>query len=442
MNNRRSHNRLLRTIVLAFVIGFAFVVPNLAAQEGGSIMTRDAEGTTITVWGWDTPEFNRPILDYIEEASGVTVEDIVYSADGVMDNLIVATAAGGIGMPDAFKRNSVDIPVLIEMNAIMDITELVEPYMDLLPDIAWDLVTYDGRIWGVPANSPAGGLFWRYDVVSEYGIDPDDIETWDDFIAAGERLAEESNGAVSLIQSESTGLAWPIPQTIQQQFRAELISEDLTVAIGPDSEEWQNTLVVWRQIRDANIGVEMGQWTEPWYQTIADGSIAVYPTGTWFVEVLKAHAPDSLGGWYFTPFPAVAEGGDRYPSFGSATTFVSATTENPAGAMEWVKAWTMDPQGSLEIGLRELGISVVSLAALDDPFVTAPHEFFANDQAYWVDATQAFFDISYIPPATVYDAEAGDIFNRHLEQWWLGNTTDQEFLAAVAEDLRSTLGLE
>ncbi|MCZ7544328.1 MAG: extracellular solute-binding protein [Anaerolineae bacterium] len=297
------------------------------------------------------------------------------------------------------------------------------------------MVTYQDRIWGVPANSPAGGLFWRYDVVTEYGIDPTAIETWDDFVAAAQTIESESGGEVAMLQMPSVGLPYEVYATIQQEHRAELIGSDLTVKIGPDSAEWLATLEDWRAVRDGITGVEMEQWTQPWYQTIKDGSIAVFPSGTWFVEVIKQQAPDSVGAWYFTPFPAVEEGGDRYPNFGSATCFISSATDDPVAGMEWVKVWTMEPASTLEIGLNQLGISVISKAALESPIVNAPHEYFAEDQAYWFDATEAFALSTYVPPVTKYDAEAGDIFNRYTEQWWLGNITDQEFLQSVADEL-------
>ncbi len=239
-----------------------------------------------------------------------------------------------------------------------------------------------------------------------------------------------------------TGLPTEVVWTVQQQNRAEIIGADGTVKIGPESEEWLNTLATWREIRGATGAIEMDAWTQPWYTAIQDGSIAAFPVGTWFVETIKQQAPDSVGEWYFTPFPALEEGGDRYPDFGSATVFVSAYTEHPEAAMEWVKAWTMDPVSTINIGLKELGISVVSNEALTDPFVTAPHEFFAQDQAYWKDATEAFANITYVPPTTIYSAEANDIFNRNLEQWWLGNLTDEQFLQSTADELRSSLGIQ
>jgi lactose/L-arabinose transport system substrate-binding protein len=454
MDAKLRGGRLLSFILPVIALLLLVLAPTISAQDAteeptaettaeaaASVMTRNAEGQTITAWGWDTPEFNRPILDYIQEASGVTVNDVTYTNSGVMENVRVAAAAG-VGLPDVFKRGSGDIPALVEIGAIMDITDLVAPYRDLLPDVAWEMVTYQDRIWGVPANSPAGGVFWRHNVAEEYGIDPDSIETWDDFIAAGEAISTASNGEVSLFQVPPTGLPLEIIWSIQQGLRAELIGADGTVKIGPDVAEWQQTLVEWKKVREATGAIEMDAWTQPWYDAINTGTIVAFPIGTWFVETIKQQAPESLGEWYFTPFPAVAEGGDRYPDFGSATAFISSTTQSPEAAMEWVKAWTMDPHGAIEIGLEELGISVVSQAALTNEFVTAPHEYFAKDQAYWEVATESFANISYVPPSTIYSTEASDIFNRHLEQWWLGNESDEQFLQGVADELRSSLGIQ
>jgi ABC-type glycerol-3-phosphate transport system substrate-binding protein len=446
--------------LLSFMLPFAallmlVIAPLISAQDATeepteetasepvveSVMTRNAEGQTITAWGWDTPEFNRPILDYIQEASGVTVNDVTYTYSDVMENVRIAAAAG-VGLPDVFKRGSGDIPALVEIGAIMDITDLVAPYRDMLPEVAWEMVTYQDRIWGVPANSPAGGIFWRYNIAEEYGIDPDSIVTWDDFIAAGEAISTGSNGEVSLFQVPPTGLPLEIIWSIQQGLRAEMIGADGTVKIGPDVPQWQQTLVEWKKVREAPGAIEMDAWTQPWYDAIKNGTIVAFPIGTWFVESIKQQAPDSQGEWYFTPFPAVEEGGDRYPDFGSATAFISSTTQYPEAAMEWVKAWTVDPHGAIEIGLKELGISVVSTAALDNEFVTSPHEYFANDQAYWEAATEAFFNITYVPPSSIHSIEANDIFNRHLEQWWLGNETDEQFLQGVADELRSSLGIQ
>src|SRR5699024_7726596 len=104
--------------------------------------------------------------------------------------------------------------------------------------------------------------------------------------------------------------------------------------------------------------------------------------------------------------------------------------ENPEAAFEWCKAWSIDPTGSLEIALKELGVSVVSNAALEDDYVNQPHEYFAKDQAYWKIATEAFTESTYFTPFLPESSEADTIWGRYLEQFWLGEMSADEALTA------------
>lgn len=410
-----------------------------ATVQDSSVMTRVAEGSSITCWGWDLPEFNAKVEDYIKEAAGITVNGQTMAQEDEKSKLAVA-AATGTGLPDCFKLNNTDIPRLVEQGAIMDITDLVEPYKDKLPQVAWDMVTYEGKIWGLPANSPAGGMFYRYDVLEQYGINPDELTTWEKWIQAGEKIAAESGGEVSWIAAPKDKLPANITWPVFQQYRAEILSSDGKVTV--NSESYREGLALLQKIKDANVAVQMDEWTAPWYQSMKDGTIACYPSGTWFVQTLIQQAENTKGKWYFAPFPAVEEGGDRYPNFGSATCFVSAQTKNPEAAFEWCKAWSIDPQGSVEIGLKELGISVVSNYALTDNYVNQPHEYFVNDQAYWKVATEAFTNSSYFSPFLPESAEADAIWGRYFEQFWLGKMNADQAVKGAEAEIKTKLNLE
>ena len=73
-----------------------------SSQENNSVMSRKAEGQTIVVWGWDLPEFNKKIEDYVKEASGVTVNGQTMAREDEVSKLTVAAATGN-GLPDGFK---------------------------------------------------------------------------------------------------------------------------------------------------------------------------------------------------------------------------------------------------------------------------------------------------------------------------------------------------
>jgi len=399
-------------------------------------MTTVASGQEIIAWGWDQPEFNQKVEDYILEAAGVTVNGQTMTNQDERAKIIAASAAG-IGLPDCFKLTSTDTPMLVEIGAVRDITDMVEPYLDLLPKVAWDMVTVDGRIYGIPANSPAAGMFYRYDVLEKYGIDPDELTTWDKWIEAGQKVAAQSGGEAMWINLSANKMNGYVSGTIIQQYRAGLLAQDGSIAI--DSPEFRQALAMIDKIAKAGIAEEMDDWSAPWYQSMRDGTIACYPSGTWFVQTFIAQAPDTQGKWYFAPFPAVEEGGDRYPNYGSATCYITSTTDKPEAAFEWCKAWTIDPIGSLRIGLEQLGISVISKAALEDAYVNQPNPYFAKDQAYWKVATEAFTDSTWVPVSLPQSGEANSIWTVYYEQWLAGVLSADEAIEQAAAEMAMKL---
>ena len=56
----------------------------------------------------------------------------------------------------------------------------------------------------MPWESGPVQLLYRTDIFEQYGIDPTSLVTWDDFIAAGEKLAADSNGEVHMSMSNIT----------------------------------------------------------------------------------------------------------------------------------------------------------------------------------------------------------------------------------------------
>jgi lactose/L-arabinose transport system substrate-binding protein len=410
-----------------------------AAPEKTPVMTKKAAGQEVVAWGWDKPEFNKVMEDYILEVSGVTTKgQTMAQADEIAK--ITAASVAGTGLPDCFKLNNTDIPRLVDQGAIKDLTELVAPFKDLLPQAAWDEVTYQGKIWGIPANSPAAGMFYRYDVLQKYGIDPDTLTTWDKWIEAGKKVAMESAGKVMWINYPKNGMQGALGGAILQQCRAEILSADAKVTV--DSDNFKNALTLQKKIIDANFSAEFDDWTAPWYQAMKDGTVACYPSGTWYIETIIQQAPDTKGDWYFVPFPAVTEGGDRYANFGSATCFISSQTTKVDAAFEWCKAWTLDEKGTLDIGLKQLGISVVSNAALNNAFVNSPNEYCAKSQAYWKVATETFTKSTYVPPFLAQSSEASGIWNRYYAEWRSGAKSMEDVLSQAAAEIKTKLKLQ
>ena len=58
----KLRGRLVRFVLLVSVFAMLGLSVASAQDDASSVMTKNADGQTITAWGWDTPEFNKPIL--------------------------------------------------------------------------------------------------------------------------------------------------------------------------------------------------------------------------------------------------------------------------------------------------------------------------------------------------------------------------------------------
>lgn len=404
-----------------------------------SILSDKYAGANLTFWGWDKQSFDKPIEDYVKAVAGIGTKGRQVAGNDMVTQLQLA-ATQGSGLPDVFKSGTANIPQLVKIGAAADMTKLVAPYKKYLPDIGWKQVTYKGKIWGIPVNSPAGGMFYRADVLKKYGIDPASLDTWDKYFDAAKKLATDSGGKNHL-WSYQQSLSIGVQMIAIQENHAAFFNADGSLAISPDSPEWNNAMDLIRQMLQPGISKEVPEWGQDWFQAIKDGSVASFPQGTWFLQTIIQQAPDSKGDWAFMPYPAPASTGDRYVDFGSSTIHISTQSKDPKAALQLALAWSIDPEGAVGIGLEKLGISVVASSVADSKFATSPSPYFANDQAYWVDADKAYQGITWSPPINSDNAQALAIFGTALADFIKkkDSMSNSQFLKTVISQMKSQI---
>jgi hypothetical protein len=81
---------------------------------------------------------------------------------------------------------------------------------------------------------------------------------------------------------------------------------------------------------------------------------------------------------------------------------------------------------------------VVGTAALTSDYVNKPQEWFASNQPYWKDATQAYSKITFSTAPTPANAQALTIFGTDLAQFQAGQSSDA-FLSKLAGDLKEQI---
>lgn len=104
-----------------------------------------------------------------------------------------------------------NVPLALKGNLreqFLDLTDLVsDAKVDFL---GWEPCTWHGRIYGLPSLLSGSAYFYRPDVFSEMGIDPNSLETWDDFIRAGIEVKEATGAYMTPLDTQGYNQFQPL----------------------------------------------------------------------------------------------------------------------------------------------------------------------------------------------------------------------------------------
>ena len=142
-----------------------------------------AEPPTITVYASDfakvtpTNQDADPTIQYMREKSGINVQMVFVANSNYTEQMQLKFASGEY--PDAFQSSGINngaAALAIEM--LLPLNDLIEQYGPNLkkniPQEAWDAVTLNGQILGIPAPSEVKSsriLFIRKDWLDKLGLD-------------------------------------------------------------------------------------------------------------------------------------------------------------------------------------------------------------------------------------------------------------------------------
>ena len=169
--------KLRRTL---FVLAFCVVL------TAGFAMSAAAE-EVLTVWAWSTAAYALeeivPAFEAAHPGVKVEVHDIAWEE---MHNKLLTVLAAGVGAPDvtAIEGNMAQQYV----NGLVDVTDRLQPYLDVINVCKLGEAQVDGRIYAVPWDTGPVGIYYRKDIFEEEGVTKLP-ETWDEFRELGKQLS-------------------------------------------------------------------------------------------------------------------------------------------------------------------------------------------------------------------------------------------------------------
>ena len=418
--------------------GLACAVAALATAVAGSAAS--AQSGEITVWSWNIaasslkatiPGFNAKYPDVT-----VTVEDL--GNQQVFDKTLAGCAAGGAGLPDVVSIENFEAEGFWGQfpDCFVDLKSL--GYADDIaagfPDFKRTELEADGKAFAMPWDSGPVAMFYRRDFYEKAGIDPASIKTWDDFVAAGKKIAEANPGVV-MTNADFNGDSEWFRMISNEQGCGYFSSDGQSITINQPA--CVATLEKIKEMKDAGI-ITPANWPEK-IQNNTAGAVATQMYGGWYEGTIRSESPDLSGKWGVYQMPSLTADGPRAANLGGSSLAIPASSDNKEAAWAFVNYALGTNEGQVTM-LKEFGLVPSLLSALDDPFVKEPHPYW-GDQAVWVDILST---LDQIAPSrgTAFLGDAEGIYRATQTRYFDGGYADAKAaLDDAAQQIAAATGL-
>lgn len=247
---------------------------------------------------------------------------------------------------------------------------------DFIPAI-WDQFTLgeSDAAYGLPIGGGPMALYYRTDLLEQYGIDVP--TTWDEFADAA-RAVNAADPDVYLANFPLNAPNWftgLVAQTGTQWFT----NDGSAWSVELDGADSQQVAAYWQELIDEGVVSTINDFSPEWNSAVAESRLLTWPSAVWGAGIVKAAAPDQSGLWGVAQLPNW--GSPVSAAWGGGGLAVMSGTEHPYEASQFALWMATDPE-ALAILNAAIGIYPTTNALLADPIFDSEDEFFGGQNVF------------------------------------------------------------
>jgi lactose/L-arabinose transport system substrate-binding protein len=414
----------------------------LAAGVGFGAAGAQAQSGEVTVWSWNIAASS---LKAVADSAGfkamypditVTVEDL--GNQQVFDKSLAGCAAGGEGLPDIVSIENFEAEIYWNQfpDCFADLKSL--GYTDEIaagfPDFKRTELEVGDVAYAMPWDSGPVAMFYRRDFYEKAGVDPASIKTWDDFIAAGKKIAEANPGVV-MTQGDLAGDSEWFRMLANEQGCGYFSLDGQSITISQPACVMAMEKV--KAMVDAGV-IGSADWGGKIAANNA-GTVATQMYGGWYEGTVRSESPDLSGKWGVYQMPSLTADGPRAANLGGSSLAIANASDNKEAAWAYVNyaLGTVDGQVTM---LKAFGLVPSLMSSLEDPYVKEGQPYWGG-QAVWVDILST---LPKIEPArgTPFQGDAEAIYRATQTKYLNGEYADAKAaLDDAANQIASATGL-
>jgi lactose/L-arabinose transport system substrate-binding protein len=409
-----------------------------SSAASGSVVSVPPERLhgNLMVWSWNiaAKSLQRLVPAFEQRAPKVRVDVDMTGAQ--MQTRLMLSLAAGVGAPDISQLQLTDAPHYIATERLADLSPVAEKYHDLFPASVWDNCTLHGRVYAIPWDVGPCAVFYRRDLFRKYGVDPEKIDTWDDYIAAGEQILQRSGGRTKMLPLGANGLL-PMFQMLLQENRGQIFDDQGRIAIR--SRQAEQALEIIRRMRTAGIGSDIQLWSQEFLAGLNDEPLATYPIAIWFAGTIRDTVKDFAGPkseWGVFRLPAIERGGLRVANWGGSVLVIPEQCRNKAAAWAFIEYALCTQEGQIA-QYRNMNLFPAYLPAMRSAELDQPDPFFGGQRIVRLFST----DVTRISRLNMTPtwAEASTYLEQALSQWAANGLHSAGFFETLEQKMHRRL---
>jgi arabinosaccharide transport system substrate-binding protein len=357
--------------------------------EGASVQVMEADpadpGENIELEFWTFVDNHADYL--IARAEEFNATDSPYNIllrtssaeyESMHDRLLIALQSG-TGAPDladieigrfaTFMRGEVPLHPL---------TDVVDRHRTQLVEERLAPYQLDGVEYGIDYHLGAFVMYYNADIMEEAGVDVDSIVNWDDYIEAGQQVAENTDAMMTTIE---TVAPMSVMGLMKQNGGGVYDQNNELILDSPANVEALQLISDMVHVHGIAETAPGGEHHAPeYFEAFNSGAYASVWMPQWYMIRFKDQMPDTEGKILVRPLPEFEPGG--FISTMGGGTGTAITNQIDDDKLEAAKQFlefaklTYDAQVSL---WTDLGFDPFRDEVYDDPALAEPDPWFANE---------------------------------------------------------------
>lgn len=355
----------------------------MVLSTSGLMATTTASAKEVVIWAWD-PNFNIAIMKeaaarYSATHPGATFK-IVDMAKADLEQKLQTTLASGS------TKSLPDIVLVEDYNAPKYLRSFPGAFEPMSGKVDYkgfakykvDLMTLNGKVYGLPFDSGVTGMYYRKDLLAKAGFSEKDMQniTWDRYIEIGKKVVAVTGKKMLGIDPNDNGLVRVMMQSGGRWYFDNAGKLDIK-----GNPALKSALEVQAKLCNAGIVKPTQGWAE-YVAAVNSGDVASITTGVWITGSVKSEKSQS-GMWAVAATPSLGiPGSVNASNLGGSSWYVLSSGKEKAQAIDFLNEIYAKDLDFYQSILQSKGAVGTLIAARTGKEYSAPDEFFGGAKVW------------------------------------------------------------